>query len=135
MSVGNQAQAIDFSNKSLVLVIGENMDLGGDDAGARNGTGKTTFIRMLAGLLKSDESAKAEADGDTDLANELGVPQLNVSYKPQKIAPKFQGTVRQLLHKKIRDAYIHPQFMSDVMRPMMIDPIIDNAVQELSGGE
>ena len=28
MSVGNQAQAIDFANKSLVLVIGENMDLG-----------------------------------------------------------------------------------------------------------
>jgi DNA repair exonuclease SbcCD ATPase subunit len=47
MSVGNQAQAIDFSNKSLVLVIGENMDLGGDDAGARNGTGKTTIINAL----------------------------------------------------------------------------------------
>ena len=48
MSVGNQAQAIDFSNKSLVLVIGENMDLGGDDAGARNGTGKTTIINALS---------------------------------------------------------------------------------------
>ena len=33
MSVGNQAQAINFANKNLVLVIGENMDLGGDDAG------------------------------------------------------------------------------------------------------
>ena len=48
MSVGNQVQAIDFSNKSLVLVIGENMDLGGDDAGARNGTGKTTIINALS---------------------------------------------------------------------------------------
>lgn len=43
------------------------------------------------------------------------------SYKPQKISPKFQGTVRQLLHKKIRDAYIHPQFVSDVMKPMSMD--------------
>lgn len=112
-----------FSDCEIIVMLGE------------NGTGKTTFIRMLAGLLKSDESVKAEADGDTDLADELGVPQLNVSYKPQKIAPKFQGTVRQLLHKKIRDAYIHPQFMSDVMKPMMIEQIMDNAVQELSGGE
>ena len=47
MSVGNQAQAINFANKNLVLVIGENMDLGGDDAGARNGTGKTTIICVL----------------------------------------------------------------------------------------
>eukprot|EP01033_Poteriospumella_lacustris_P002006 gene2007-1460_t len=68
-------------------------------------------------------------------AASLGVPQLNVSYKPQKISPKFQGTVRQLLHKKVRDAYVHPQFVSDVMRPMSMDAIIDNGVQDLSGGE
>ena len=46
MSVGNQVQAIDFSNKSLVLVIGENMDLGGDDAGARNGTGTVSYTHL-----------------------------------------------------------------------------------------
>jgi ATP-binding cassette subfamily E protein 1 len=43
--------------------------------------------------------------------------------------------VRQLLHKKIRDMYINPQFVSDVMRPMSMDAIMDNGVQELSGGE
>ena len=35
---------------------------------------------MLAGLLKSDEAAKAEADGDFDLAYALGVPEMNVRY-------------------------------------------------------
>lgn len=35
--------------------------------------------------------------------------QLHISYKPQKISPKSQGLVRQLLHEKIRDAYVHPQ--------------------------
>lgn len=90
------------------------------------------------------------------------VPILNVSYKPQKISPKFkvrrraiirrwvswtliqtlslsntscvcgcvspQGSVRALLHEKIRDAYTHPQFVTDVMKPMQIDSIIDQDV-------
>lgn len=112
-----------FIDSEIVVMLGE------------NGTGKTTFIRMLAGLLKSDEQTDAEAAGDEFLAAELGVPKLFVSFKPQKISPKFQGSVRELLHKKIRDAYIHPQFISDVMKPMVIDPIIDNDIQTLSGGE
>jgi len=48
LSVGNQAQSINFEGKNLVLVIGENLDLGGDDAGARNGTGKTTIINAIS---------------------------------------------------------------------------------------
>jgi DNA repair exonuclease SbcCD ATPase subunit len=48
MSVGNQTQAIDFDKGQLTLVLGENMDLGGDDSGARNGTGKTTIINGLS---------------------------------------------------------------------------------------
>ncbi|XDV46541.1 hypothetical protein PO909_014422 [Leuciscus waleckii] len=63
------------------------------------------------------------------------VPILNVSYKPQKISPKFKGSVRALLHDKIRDAYTHPQFVTDVMKPMQIESIIDQDVQNLSGGE
>uniref|UniRef100_A0A8C9ZNZ6 ATP-binding cassette sub-family E member 1 n=1 Tax=Sander lucioperca TaxID=283035 RepID=A0A8C9ZNZ6_SANLU len=63
------------------------------------------------------------------------VPILNVSYKPQTISPKFKGSVRALLHEKIRDAYTHPQFITDVMKPMQIESIIDQDVQNLSGGE
>ena len=55
-------------------------------------------------------------------------PTLNVSYKPQKISPKSAGTVRQLLHDKIRDAYIHPQFITDVIRPLQIEMLYDQEV-------
>jgi len=48
MSVGNQTQAVDFSKQNLTLVLGSNLDLGGDDTGSRNGTGKTTIINALS---------------------------------------------------------------------------------------
>lgn len=102
-------QAGEFTDSEIIVLLGE------------NGTGKTTFVRMLAGSLKSD--------------SEDQVPELNVSYKPQKIAPKFEGTVRMLLQRKIRDAYMHPQFVSDVTKPMLLEAIIDQEVQHLSGGE
>ena len=51
MSVGNVTQAIDFSREQLTLVLGENLDQGGDDSGSRNGTGKTTVINALSYAL------------------------------------------------------------------------------------
>eukprot|EP00871_Galdieria_phlegrea_P000179 jgi/Galph1/1161/GphlegSOOS_G5737.1 len=98
-----------FTDSEIVVMLGE------------NGTGKTTFIRMLAGLLKPD--------------SEESVPELHVSYKPQKISPSFEGTVRQLLHGKIRDSFNHPQFSTDVLKPMQIESILDQEVKNLSGGE
>ena len=103
-------EAGEFTDSEIVVLLGE------------NGTGKTTFIRLIAGLITPDDET-------------VELPEFNVSYKPQKIAPKFPGTVRELLHKKIRDAYMHPQFVSDVMKPMNIDPLMDQLVQDLSGGE
>ncbi|XP_014203862.1 ATP-binding cassette sub-family E member 1 [Copidosoma floridanum] len=99
-----------FTDSEILVLLGE------------NGTGKTTFIRMLAGNLPPDEGSG-------------NIPQLYISYKPQKISPKSQGLVRQLLHEKIRDAYMHPQFITDAMKPLKIDDIIDQEVQNLSGGE
>ncbi len=48
MSVGNQTQAVDFDKEHLTLVLGANIDLGGDDTGSRNGTGKTTIVNALS---------------------------------------------------------------------------------------
>jgi len=105
-------EAGSFADSEIVVMLGQ------------NGTGKTTFIRMLAGYLKADNETEDNK-----------MPELNVSYKPQTISAKFQGTVRELLLMKIRDAFMHPQFQSDVAKPMLIDPIIDQEVQNLSGGD
>lgn len=99
----------EFTDSEILVMLGE------------NGTGKTTFVRMLAGALKPD--------GD-----EI-IPEMHVSYKPQKINPKFPGTVRMLFLKKIKAAFVHPQFQTDVIKPMQIDSIIDQQVAHLSGGE
>lgn len=49
LSIGQVTQAVDFDKKELTLILGENLDLGGD--GARNGTGKTTLIQGLCYAL------------------------------------------------------------------------------------
>lgn len=72
---------------------------------------------------------------DTVEGGNVEIPEFNVSYKPQKISPKFQSTVRHLLHQKIRDSYVHPQFVSDVMKPLLIEQLMDQEVVNLSGGE
>lgn len=51
MSVGNQTQAVNFCKEQLTLVLGENLDQGGDDNGSRNGTGKTTIVNALSYAL------------------------------------------------------------------------------------
>jgi DNA repair exonuclease SbcCD ATPase subunit len=51
MSIGAQTQAVNFDKELLTLVLGSNLDLGGDDTGSRNGTGKTTMINALSYAL------------------------------------------------------------------------------------
>eukprot|EP01065_Artemidia_motanka_P039825 TRINITY_DN4910_c3_g1_i1.p2 TRINITY_DN4910_c3_g1~~TRINITY_DN4910_c3_g1_i1.p2 ORF type:complete len:661 (+),score=278.04 TRINITY_DN4910_c3_g1_i1:82-1983(+) len=99
-----------FTDSEIVVLLGE------------NGTGKTTLIRLIAGIIKPDEP-------------DLEIPQFNISYKPQTIAPKFQGPVKALLQTKIHDSYLHPQFQTDVYKPLNVEDIIDQEVQHLSGGE
>ena len=69
LSVGNQAQAINFEGKNLVLVLGENLDLGGDDAGARNGTGKTTIINAISYALFGDALTQIRKDNLVNKTN------------------------------------------------------------------
>ncbi|KAI3913245.1 hypothetical protein MKW92_046674 [Papaver armeniacum] len=102
-----------FTDSQVVVMLGE------------NGTGKTTFLRLLAGLLKRDEVESSNT----------GMPEFNVSYKAQILHAVFPSTVRALLYKKIHDSCTQPQFVSDVMEPLQIEQLMDKLVVKLSCGE
>ena len=62
MSVGNQTQAVNFDQQKLTLVLGENLDQGGDDSGSRNGTGKTTIVNALSYALYGNALTNIKKD-------------------------------------------------------------------------
>ena len=67
MSVGNSTQAINFDRNDLTLVLGENLDLGGD--GSRNGTGKTTIINALSYALYGQALSNIRKDNLVNKTN------------------------------------------------------------------
>lgn len=99
----------EFTTSQIIVLLGE------------NGTGKTTFVKILAGL---DKEMKSE------------IPELRVSYKPQTISPKFDGTIQELLWARIGAVWdtniIFKQFIFEVCN---IKHLFNRNVQQLSGGE
>lgn len=73
MSVGNTTQAVNFDRRDLTLVLGENIDLGGDDTGARNGTGKTTIINALSYALYGHALTNIRKDNLVNKTNSKGM--------------------------------------------------------------
>jgi DNA repair exonuclease SbcCD ATPase subunit len=73
MSVGNQTQAVNFNREQLTLVLGENLDQGGDDSGSRNGTGKTTIINALSYALYGKALTNIRAKNLINKTNSKGM--------------------------------------------------------------
>ncbi|MEK9696557.1 MAG: AAA family ATPase [Candidatus Poseidoniales archaeon] len=73
MSVGNATQAVNFDRRDLTLVLGVNIDLGGDDSGARNGTGKTTIINALSYALFGQALTNIRRDNLINKTNTKGM--------------------------------------------------------------
>jgi len=73
MSVGNQTQAINFDKGELTLVLGENLDLGGDDSGSRNGTGKTTIVNAISYAIYGNALTNIKRDNLINKINGKGM--------------------------------------------------------------
>jgi ATP-binding cassette subfamily E protein 1 len=86
-----------------------------------NGIGKTTFVKILAGLEESDDKQK--------------FGELTVSYKPQYIAADYTGTVMELLMNVAKENYTSSWYKTEILQPMRVEPLLDHNVMELSGGE
>jgi len=86
-----------------------------------NGIGKTTFVKILAGLEETDDK---QTFGE-----------LTVSYKPQYIAPEYEGTVQELLISIAKETYTSSWYKTEILGPLRLNALLDRYIMELSGGE
>jgi len=86
-----------------------------------NGIGKTTFVKILAGLEKTDDEREFKA--------------LLVSYKPQYISAEYEGTVQGLLMATAKEEFTSGWYKSEIIEPLGLNRLLDRLVSELSGGE
>ena len=85
MSVGNVTQAVQFNNAGLTLVLGNNIDLGGD--GSRNGTGKTTIVNALSYALYGNALYNIKKD---NLVNKTNNKQMLVTVDFEKDGQSYR---------------------------------------------
>jgi ATP-binding cassette subfamily E protein 1 len=86
-----------------------------------NGIGKTTFVKILAGIEKTDDGKK--------------FGELEVSYKPQYISGEYEGTVQELLRSIAKEKFISSWYKTEILKPLGINTLLDRNIAELSGGE
>jgi ATP-binding cassette subfamily E protein 1 len=86
-----------------------------------NGIGKTTFVKILAGIEETDDTRQ--------------LSKLTVSYKPQYIAPDYEGTVQELLMNVAKDNFTSSWYKTEIAQPLHLQILMDRNVVELSGGE
>jgi len=87
MSVGNATQAVGFDQEQLTLVLGANLDLGGDDTGSRNGTGKTTIINALSYALYGQALTNIKKE---NLINKINGKNMLVTVEFEKNGNKYR---------------------------------------------
>lgn len=90
-----------------------------------NAIGKTTFVKLLAGVLETDKGKALTSEKD----------ELQISYKPQYITPSFQGTVGDYLTKVNQARIVTAWFKSNVLKGLGVDQLMERELASLSGGE
>ena len=113
MSVGNATQAVNFGKEQLTLVLGENLDQGGDDSGSRNGTGKTTIVNALSYALYGTALTNIKKD---NLINKINAKNMLVTVEFEKDGRLFRierGRKPNVLKFYIDDQIVEDQDVED----------------------
>jgi ATP-binding cassette subfamily E protein 1 len=111
------------SFKDFNLNVEKGMIRQGELVGAvgPNAIGKTTFVKMLAGVIKPTEGT-IEYD-------------IKISYKPQYISPEYKGTLREFFEKSSQKLFTSSFFKAEVYEPLHLKYLLDRQLETLSGGE
>jgi DNA repair exonuclease SbcCD ATPase subunit len=113
MSVGNATQAVNFNKEQLTLVLGENLDQGGDDSGSRNGTGKTTIVNALSYALYGQALTNIKKD---NLINKINGKNMLVTVEFEKDGKLYRierGRKPNVLKFYIDDQIVEDQDVED----------------------
>jgi len=113
LSVGNQTQAVDFDKQALTLVLGSNLDLGGDDTGSRNGTGKTTIVNALSYALYGQALTNIKRE---NLINKTNGKSMLVTVEFEKNNTKFRierGRKPNILKLFVNDSQLKTEDSED----------------------
>ncbi len=88
-----------------------------------NGIGKTTFVKLLAGIEQPNKEKPPVKE------------EFPVSYKPQYISAEYEGTVEELLKNIAKDDFESGWYRSEIMQPLNVLSLLDRDITQLSGGE
>ena len=88
-----------------------------------NGIGKTTFVKLLAGIEEPDEGEAVKEE------------EITVSYKPQYISAEYEGTVEELLRGIAKKEFTSSWYETEIIQPLTLKPLMERNLSELSGGE
>ena len=99
-----------ISKSEIIVLLGE------------NGSGKTSFVKIIANILKPDENC-------------VKLKKIAISYKPQKISPIFEGTVKKLISEKLEPSFVRNEFKEKIFNILKLTSMYSKKVENLSGGE
>jgi len=126
LSIGQVTQAVDFDRKDLTLILGENLDLGGD--GARNGTGKTTLIQGLSYALFGvpiNDIRKDNLVNRTNTKNMMVTLEFNVNGTEYKIERGRKPNVLKFYVNNVQDKSSEDQQGENKETQLAIERVIN----------
>ena len=126
LSIGQVTQAVDFDRKDLTLILGENLDLGGD--GARNGTGKTTLIQGLSYALFGvpiNDIRKDNLVNRTNTKNMMVTLEFNVNGTEYKIERGRKPNILKFYVNNIQDKTSEDQQGENKETQLAIERVIN----------